>query len=479
MFYFVLLSDGKSYIFQYEGTSPFNFMFRTAAAELPVWEGFRAMAKRVFHFLQGPRSPFFARLAAALIAAGHAVEKINFCGGDRVFWPHREAWDFAGRREELADFTCEKFRRHGITDLVLLSDCRRIHGIVMGVARRFGARIHVFEEGYIRPNWITLEEGGVNGYSALPREPKWYRDMGRQISDQGDGVSVGRVRGRHILYDVLYNAAALALRRRYPRYRSHRPYPVRVVYAANLRRFARLPAERARADQIQSTILAAGRPYYLFPLQVDSDSQLRVHSSYGGMSSAIEAVVTSFAATAPGDRLLLLKNHPLDDAVVDLRRIAFQAARRHGVAERLVFFDGGDLDALLRHASGVVTVNSTTGFAALAHGRPLIALGRAVFDLPGLTFQGSLDAFWRNGEPPDAALFRAFRRCVIHFTQVNGGFYTERGMALAVAGAVRRLVGERAETTVLRRTGMRPIDAPRRHQISPAAAADRAAAPLA
>ena len=35
-------------------------------------------------------------------------------------------------------------------------------------------------------------------------------------------------------------------------------------------------------------------------------------------------------------------------------------------------------------------VNSTTGLSALHNNRPLKVLGRALFDLPGLTFQGSL-----------------------------------------------------------------------------------------
>jgi capsular polysaccharide export protein len=44
---------------------------------------------RSFLFLQGPPGPFFARLGAALQAAGHAVHRINFNGGDRVSWPER------------------------------------------------------------------------------------------------------------------------------------------------------------------------------------------------------------------------------------------------------------------------------------------------------------------------------------------------------------------------------------------------------
>ncbi|WP_250313331.1 capsular polysaccharide export protein, LipB/KpsS family, partial [Escherichia coli] len=34
-----------------------------------------------------------------------------------------------------------------------------------------------FEEGYLRPQFITVEEGGVNAYSSLPRDPDFYRKL--------------------------------------------------------------------------------------------------------------------------------------------------------------------------------------------------------------------------------------------------------------------------------------------------------------
>jgi capsular polysaccharide export protein len=70
------------------------------------------------------------------------------------------------------------------------------------------------------------------------------------------------------------------------------------------------------------------------------------------------------------------------------------------------------------------------------HDCPTIALGRALYDLPGLTFQGTLDDFWRKIEAPDKSLFRDFRNVVIHTTQINGGFYCRQGMDMAVRNAI-------------------------------------------
>ncbi|OYU78090.1 MAG: hypothetical protein CFE32_03120 [Alphaproteobacteria bacterium PA3] len=51
-----------------------------------------------------------------------------------------------------------------------------------------------------------------------------------------------------------------------------------------------------------------------------------------------------------------------------------------------------------------------TGTLALARGGPVVVLGKAVYDLPGLTFQDGLDRFWTEATAPDAATFAAFRR---------------------------------------------------------------------
>jgi capsular polysaccharide export protein len=70
---------------------------------------------------------------------------------------------------------------------------------------------------------------------------------------------------------------------------------------------------------------------------------------------------------------------------------------------------------------------------------PVIALGNAVYDMPGLTYQGDLDHFWTEATPPDAALFDAFRRVLASRCMIPGSFFNEAGLRLAVEAAVDRL----------------------------------------
>lgn len=81
------------------------------------------------------------------------------------------------------------------------------------------------------------------------------------------------------------------------------------------------------------------------------------------------------------------------------------------------------LPTLIKGSIGVIVVNSTVGLQALYHNRPVKVMGKAIYDMPGLTFQGSLDKFWQNPGKIDRKLFEKFRSYVIKTTQLNGSFY--------------------------------------------------------
>ena len=99
---------------------------------------------------------------------------------------------------------------------------------------------------------------------------------------------------------------------------------------------------------------------------------------------------------------------------------------------------------LSQRAKGMITVNSTSGFVALEQGKPTIALGDPVYNLPKLTFQGNLDDFWTNPTPPDPYTFECFQRVVLYCTQINGGFYCRSGIRLAVENSAKLLISERS-----------------------------------
>lgn len=403
---------------------------------------------RSFLFLQGVATPFFARLARGLSDQGHAVFKVNFCGGDRLYWNGLPRLDFGGNLDQFEPTLRQLFEVHRFTDVILFGEQRPLHQIGTRVAREHGATVHVYEEGYVRPNWVTLERDGVNANSGLNRDPDWYRRMRSAFPRAGDGVAIGSVFWRRAGYDILYRLANALFLFRFPRYRTHRPCNALFEYMGWLRRYAIFPMRSRKAGRVTTDIIDRKRQFYLVPLQLDSDAQVRVHSPYNSVIEFLEQVIGSFARDADPNSLLVVKNHPLDTSLVNYRRETQRLARRRGVEGRVVFIDGGHLPTLLDYCRGVVTINSTLGLQALLHGTPVICMGESIYDMEGLTFQGGLKAFWHESDRPDKHLFSTFRDAVIALTQLNGSFYSDAGMDLLVKNSLKRLFAREAEPEV-------------------------------
>jgi capsular polysaccharide export protein len=399
-----------------------------------------ASAGRAFLFLQGMATRFFERLGQALAERGHAVHRVNFNGGDRAFWRLPGGIDFCGRAREWPEFLDRLVVDKAISDIVLFGDCRPLHRAAIRVAETRALRIHVVEEGYLRPDWITFEAGGVNGHSALPCDPGWYLDQARELPEWRDPPAVPGSFRRRAVEDVAYTMASMAGMWRFPHYATHRPYHQLIEYAGWLRRLAlKRRAEQRAAAAIEGLAANSAGPLFLFPLQLDCDSQVRVHSPFRAMHLAIEDVLSSFARHAPAEARLVVKLHPLDSGLVDWAALTGYLGVEFGIADRLVIIDGGDLARLLALRPSIVTVNSTAGTLALACGLPVIALGKAIYDIPGLTFQGELEEFWKAPTRPDAELFDAFRRVLAARCLIPGSFFNEAGLKLSVDAAVSRL----------------------------------------
>lgn len=397
----------------------------------------RPATARCFLFLQGLPGPFFARLAERLQLAGARVLRINFCGGDEADWPHPGAIAFRGRAGAFPGFLAERLAAHGVTDVVLFGDSRPLHVEARALCAARGLPVHVFEEGYLRPDFVTLERGGVNGHSPLPRSLPAVLAEARRLPPVPDFAAIPGDFRRRARESARYYLHSVVARPRYPNFIGHRPVGPVTEGLGWLRRFAGAGAEERRT---RLTLAGLDAPYFLLPLQLDSDSQLRVHSPYGAMRPALAEVIASFARAAPPPLLLLVKQHPLDPGLIDWRRQTAALAAAAGVAARVRFVERGEIGAITAAAEGLVTINSTTGTLALAAGVPVKVLGSAVYDLRGITFGGDLDSFWAAPGRVDTEAYQALRRVLVHRSLLYGGFHSEAGLAALVTGAAARLL---------------------------------------
>jgi capsular polysaccharide export protein len=398
--------------------------------------------KRVILFLQGPSSPFFARLADAFVARGHEVRRINICPGDHLFW-QRPATNYRRSLEDWPDFIDAYLEREKISDIVLLGDRRPHHIIASERAKARGIYVAVVELGYLRPDWLTLERDGMSVFSRFPTDPDVIRAIAARVPPPDLKVRFGAKFTHMALWDVLYNLSNVLLWPLYPHYRWHAIHHPLAEYAGWIWRALVSPAARRRTAGLARRLEADQSRLYFFPLQLATDYQLRHHSPFPNQHSAIRFVIASFAREAPPDSLLLIKCHPLDNGLIGWRRIIAHLAETFGVAQRVLYAEGGALVPLIQRSAGVVTINSTVGTTALIESRPVKVLGAAIYNMPGLCFQGPLDRFWREATPPDPELRDSFVRAIAATIQIKGGFFSEAALEAAVSAACDRIEAHR------------------------------------
>lgn len=385
---------------------------------------------RTFLFLQGPHGPMFWRLGKMLRLAGAQVWRVGFNAGDRAFWRDRRSFiSYEDRLEDWAARFARIVADKGVTDIVLYGDTRPIHAEAVAQARALGLTIHVFEEGYMRPYWVTYERGGTNGNSRLTdlSVSDMRAALNRSDLDVPEAPAHWGDMRQHIFYGALYHWFVMFRNRRYRKMQRHRELPVTAEALLYFRRLVLMPVfaiSRALSTRI---IKRGGYPYHLALLQLEHDASFRDFSEFDRAEEFLNVVLEGFAKGAPRHHHLVFKAHPLENGRSPLRRMIRRKAEALGVGGRVHYVRGGKLAGLLDHARSAVTVNSTAAQQVLWRGIPLKAFGQAVYDKPEFVSTQPLADFFAQPARPDTRAYKDYRRFLLETSQVTGGFYSARG----------------------------------------------------
>jgi capsular polysaccharide export protein len=382
--------------------------------------------QRHFLFLQGLPGPFFTMLAKALVAAGHNVSRINLNGGDWLDWQQKGSINFRGNIERWPGWLQAFLQKQAVTDIILFGEFRPHHRAAMEIAEKLSLRLYAFEEGYLRPDHVTLEYF-VSG------EKRPLRRQEAQPVIPVDGRFHRRMRE-----SVRYWLAATIARPIFLHYHSHRFYPAWLETLSWCRRWLRKGAELRESDATLKAMV--GKHFFLFPLQLDGDAQIVSRSPFASVADALEYIMDSFAQHADADNVLLVKRHPYDPDLFNWSKTIKRLAQAKQLTGRVFYVSRADLDPLLEQCVAVVTINSTVGPLALAAGKPVHILGQAIYDHPDLVSSGRPDRFWKMPHHQKDGAFAAFVNRLKLETQINGGFHSETGLNLLVQNALGQII---------------------------------------
>ncbi|EOB0540283.1 capsule biosynthesis protein [Campylobacter coli] len=369
--------------------------------------------------LQGPVGTFFHRLAIKMKKNKTKVFKLNFNGGDFLFYP-------SGKRckcdeKDLENFYENFFKEKKIDAIVMYNDCRLIHAKAIKVARKLGIGIWIFEEGYLRPYCITFEKDGVNANSSLPRDKNFYLSCNILTKESIKEIPGGF---KFMAFSAfLYWFFSFLLAPFFNNKLHHRtlfPFEFLFWFRSLYRKYLYKLTEK----KLNQKIYSLEKKYFLAILQVYNDTQIK-HHYRKSIEEFIEELILSFANHARAKSYLVFKHHPMDRGYRNYSKLINELSQKYHVEGRIFYVHDTYLPTLLKNALGCITINSTVGLSAILEGCPTKVCGNAFYDFEGLAYPKKLQFFWREAHAykPNPSLVINFKNYLLNTNQFNGNFY--------------------------------------------------------
>ncbi|EID1232072.1 capsule biosynthesis protein [Campylobacter coli] len=369
--------------------------------------------------LQGPVGTFFHRLAIKMEKNKTKVLKLNFNGGDFLFYP-------SGKRckcdeKDLENFYENFFKEKKIDAIVMYNDCRLIHTKAIKVAKELGIGIWIFEEGYLRPYCITFEKDGVNANSSLPRDKNFYLSCNISTKESIKEIPGGF---KFMAFSAfLYWLFSFLLAPFFNNKLHHRTlYPFEFLFW--FRSLYRKYLYKFTEKKLNQKIYSLEKKYFLAILQVYNDTQIKHHYKKS-IEEFIEELILSFANHARAKSYLVFKHHPMDRGYRNYSKLINELSQKYHVEGRILYVHDTYLPTLLKKALGCITINSTVGLSAILEGCPTKVCGNAFYNFEGLAYPKKLQFFWREAHAykPNPSLVINFKNYLLNTNQFNGNFY--------------------------------------------------------
>lgn len=372
--------------------------------------------------LQGPVGPFYDDLTCWLLKRNIHVNRVVFSGGDWRDCKKIKPIEFTSQNEEWAVFLKKQCHKLNVDVIVVFGQSRHYHKVAIQVANSLGIALVVFEEGYFRPGFITLELNGVNAKSSTLEQ--------YEIVDNRSLLAATASRNqflKSIYFSVTHYIFIFLMDRKFPNYQHHRSRSL-LFYSMYWAKAAfRKIISQGKDLEEQNKLIQNKKPYLFVPLQFEGDAQIKLYSKFNSMNEFIEKIIKNFSEFGDANLLLVFKQHPHGIGGNDTQGFIKKLTDTENLRNRVFYLNSGDTDLLVKNSKAVITVNSTVGIKAIEFLKPLYALSPSVYFRDGIVFNGALDEFLNAIE--DSSLvekikFQNFLSDLKNLTQVPGCFYS-------------------------------------------------------
>ena len=374
-------------------------------------------------FLMGPIGTFFARLSNYLEENNVRTYKILFPLHEYGFNQSRII-KYDQNINYFKKFLSKTLINYEIKHIFMYGNVLIPHKQALDLVQELkiegnNINTHIFELGYLRPNFVTLENEGINYNSSLIKSREFYLKQD-SFSDLPIPKKHARFRIRKIWKTISFINHSFKNYKIVEKDHKLQPKPIYIWY--QIKGFILKYFFFFTEYKLKNYFL--GKNYFLVILQVSTDSQLTEGSDFKDNKKFIYKVIKDFAEANPNGVNLVFKHHPRDRGYTNYFNQIKKISNEFDVLNKVFYFHDYFLSKLFQNPNckGTVLINSTVGYQSLYHSVPVKSLGITPYNIEGLSGQQDLTSFFRNPSIVDRLLFKKFYKHVMENSQINGNF---------------------------------------------------------
>ncbi len=374
-------------------------------------------------FLIGPIGTFFARLSYYLEENDVKTFKLSFplyeygFPKSKLIKFHQDIYFF---KNFLKKILIDKEIKHIFMYGNVLIPHRQALVLVEELKKEdIYIKSHIFELGYLRPNFVTLESKGINYSSSLIKSREFYLKQ--------DSYKLFPIPKKHARFRIRKIWKTITfINHSFKNYKivnqEHKlqPKPIYIWYQIKgffLKYYFRLSEYKIKKKCFIE------KNFFIVILQVSTDSQITEGSNIKDNKQFIYKVIKDFAKANPNVNLVF-KHHPRDRGYTNYLNLIEKFSKEFGVYKKVFYIHDFFLSKLFQNSNckGAVLINSTVGYQSLYHSVPVKSLGITPYNIRGLTDQRDLISFFKNPSPVDKLLLNKFYKYLLENSQINGNF---------------------------------------------------------